>query len=93
MKRRKNLLKKIVFGLLEVKWLIRNKQIEVGNQRTSKFNLNFIFILLLILFIITFSEHLFKVVMTGDTGVGKSCTLLRFCVSNINVIIIRVIFI
>ncbi len=27
-----------------------------------------------------FSDHLFKIVLIGDSGVGKSCILLRFAV-------------
>jgi putative ribosome biogenesis GTPase RsgA len=29
-------------------------------------------------------DHLFKLVLIGDSGVGKSCLLLRFAVSNHN---------
>ena len=30
----------------------------------------------------TFSDYLFKLLLIGDSGVGKSCLLLRFAVSN-----------
>lgn len=29
-----------------------------------------------------FSDYLFKLLLIGDSGVGKSCLLLRFAVSN-----------
>ena len=33
-------------------------------------------------YFLTFSDYLFKLLLIGDSGVGKSCLLLRFAVSN-----------
>lgn len=30
---------------------------------------------------LSFSDYLFKLLLIGDSGVGKSCLLLRFAVS------------
>ena len=34
-----------------------------------------------LLFYFSFSDYLFKLLLIGDSGVGKSCLLLRFAVS------------
>lgn len=31
--------------------------------------------------LVSFSDYLFKLLLIGDSGVGKSCLLLRFAVS------------
>ena len=36
-----------------------------------------------VLFFVMCSDYLFKVLMIGNSGVGKSCLLLRFAVSSL----------
>ena len=43
----------------------------INNSNSIYFYLNF-----------SFSDDLFKIVMIGDSGVGKSCILLRFVVKS-----------
>ena len=43
--------------------------------------LKFVFFLNIIKFLLFFSDYLFKLLLIGDSGVGKSCLLLRFAVS------------
>jgi GTPase SAR1 family protein len=39
---------------------------------------------MLIAYLFCFSDYLFKLLLIGDSGVGKSCLLLRFAVSDDN---------
>ena len=43
-----------------------------------------LFYCILILCCIVFSDYLFKLLLIGDSGVGKSCLLLRFAVSELS---------
>jgi len=52
-----------------------------------------LFNIAVVMYIVCCSDYLFKLLLIGDSGVGKSCLLLRFAVSIIVIIIIIVIFI
>lgn len=43
-------------------------------------------------FFLIISDYLFKLLLIGDSGVGKSCLLLRFAVSIVSKLINRTIF-
>lgn len=43
--------------------------------------LNYIIVTYLMFGVVFFSDYLFKLLLIGDSGVGKSCLLLRFAVS------------
>ena len=68
--------------------LTMKKSEEIFEQRTGQpsegapTTVKHFFMLMLTLSVF-FSDYLFKVLMIGNSGVGKSCLLLRFAVSSL----------
>jgi len=48
------------------------------NNRAKGFHSQFLLQSVLIVMLLNFSDYLFKLLLIGDSGVGKSCLLLRF---------------